>query len=352
MNKSELEKKPLSDLHSLAAEAGVERFRMLTKAELVEKLADGEGGGSGEGSSGGGRAPRSGRSRSGSGSGRERSSSGSGRSTSGSGRTGTDAGSGEGRSSRSGGGRSGGSGERSERSGEGRSGGSGEGADRPRRRRRRSGSGAGESGGREREAAHEEPEEEGTERVPEATPERAPEPAPAARAAADSGDEGSARPKRRRRRRRFGRRKDGISIQDLLLPPESGRQAVLVGESRAACTALLRGIAADLAGDSKGPDPVALLIDPTPEELADWKREAPQAEIVSAGQARHATDALALAKTRAASEDVILLVDSLTRLAEEFGDTDTAKDFFDAGQNLSGSGSLTVVAALERGTSD
>jgi hypothetical protein len=348
MNKSELEKKPLSDLHRLAAEAGVERFRMLTKAELVEKLADGDGGGGSDGDSGGGgRAPRSGRSRSGSGSGRERS-------NSGSGRTGTDAGGSRSSRSGSGEGRSGGSGEgRSGGSGEGRSGGSGEGGDRPpRRRRRRSGSGSGESGGREREAAHEETEEEGTERVPETPPrERTPEPA-AASAATDSGEESSARPKRRRRRRRFGRRKDGVSIQDLLLPPESGRQAVLVGETRAACTALLRGIAADLAGDSKGPDPVALLIDPTPEELADWKREAPQAEIVSAGQARHATDALALAKTRAASEDVILLVDSLTRLAEEFGDTDTAKDFFDAGQNVSGTGSLTVVAALERGTSD
>jgi hypothetical protein len=351
MNKSELEKKPLSDLHSLAAEAGVERFRMLTKAELVAKLADGDGGGSEEGGSGGGRAPRSGRSRSGSGSGRERSGSGSGRSTSGSGRTGTDAGSGEGRSSRSGEGRSERSGGgRSGGSGEGRSGGSGDDGERPRRRRRRSGSGSGGSGpaaGREREAAHEDTEEEGTERVPETPPrERAPD--PAASAAADSGDEGSARPKRRRRRRRFGRRKDGVSIQDLLLPAESGRQAVVIGETRAACTALLRGVAADLAGDSKGPDPVALLIDPTPEELADWKREAPQAEIVSAGQARHATDALALAKTRAASEDVILLVDSLTRLAEEFGDTDTAKDFFDAGQNVTGTGSLTVVAALER----
>jgi transcription termination factor Rho len=310
MTKSELEKKPLSDLHLLAADAGVERFRMLTKAELVDKLADGNGGGGDGESGGGGRAPRSGR----------------GRSTSGSGRTGTNA-------------------------GEGRSGGSGEGGERPRRRRRRSGSG---SGGREREAAHEETEEEGAERLPEPTPpERAPEPTPVDRsAAAASDDEGSARPKRRRRRRRFGRRKDGVSLQDLLLPPESGRQAVLVGETRAACTALLRGVAADLAGESKGPDPVALLIDPTPEELADWKREAPQAEIVSAGQARHATDALALAKTRAASEDVILLVDSLTRLAEEFGDTDTAKDFFDAGQAVSGTGSLTVVVALERPAAD
>jgi hypothetical protein len=309
MTKSELEKKPLSDLHLLAADAGVERFRMLTKAELVDKLAEGNGGGATAGSGGGRSRASGGRSRSGSGSGR-------------------------------------GGGEGSSRSGGSREGGSREGGDRPRRRRRRSGSGSGE---REREAPPAETEEEGAERLPEPTSfERAPEPAPVDRSAADSGDEGSARPRRRRRRRRFGRRKDGVSIQDLLLPPVSGRQAVLVGESRAACTALLRGVAADLAADSKGPDPVALLIDPTPEELADWKREAPQAEIVSAGQARHATDALALAKTRAASEDVILLVDSLTRLAEDFGDTDTAKEFFDAGQAVSGTGSLTVVAALEQ----
>jgi len=136
-----------------------------------------------------------------------------------------------------------------------------------------------------------------------------------------------------------------------LLPPQAGRQAVLCAESREACTSLLRGVAADIAADSKGPDPVILLIDPTPEELGDWKREAPQAEIVSAGQARHADDALAQAAARAGrGEDVILLVDSLTRLASGFGDTDTAKEFFDAGraQGSTGGGSLTVVAAIER----
>jgi transcription termination factor Rho len=136
----------------------------------------------------------------------------------------------------------------------------------------------------------------------------------------------------------------------LLLPPEAGRQAVLCAETREACTALLRSVAADLAADSKGPDPVALLIDPSPEELADWKRDAPQAEIVAAGQARHADDALAQAKARAAAgDDVILLVDSLTRLGEAHGDADAAKDFFDAGRDqATGTGSLTVVAALER----
>ncbi|HKZ15177.1 MAG TPA: hypothetical protein VJL81_15175, partial [Solirubrobacterales bacterium] len=168
----------------------------------------------------------------------------------------------------------------------------------------------------------------------------------------DSGDgEEAARPKRRRRRRRFGRRREGISLQDLLLPAESGRQAVLLADSREAATELLRGVAADLAGASEGPDPVALLIDPSPEELADWKREAPQAELVSAGQARHTKDALAAALRRAGDgEDVILLVDSLTRFTESFGDTEGAKELFDAGRAgaAKGKGSLTVVVALER----
>jgi transcription termination factor Rho len=136
----------------------------------------------------------------------------------------------------------------------------------------------------------------------------------------------------------------------LLLPPEAGRQALLCAESRQACTMLLRGIAADLSDDADGgPDPVALLIDPSPEELADWRREAPKAEIVAAGQARHASDALAQASARAAAgDDVILLIDSLTRLGEAYEDADAAKQFFDAGRAATGSGTLTVVAALER----
>jgi transcription termination factor Rho len=161
---------------------------------------------------------------------------------------------------------------------------------------------------------------------------------------------------RRRRRRRFGRRsKQGVTLQTLLLPPEAGRQALVFAETREGCTELLRGVAADLAADSKGPDPVALLIDPSPEELADWKREAPQAEIVSAGQPRHASDALAQAAARAGrGEDVILLVDSLTRLGEAYDDAEAAKEFFDAGraQGSAGGGSLTVVAALERSNGD
>jgi hypothetical protein len=167
---------------------------------------------------------------------------------------------------------------------------------------------------------------------PAATPASASAPAPAAE-----------RP--RRRRRRFGRRRKGLAAHDLLLPPP-GRQALVYGESRASCTALLREVAAELSGASKGPDPIALLVDPSPEELADWRRDVPAAEIVAAGKARHASDALAQAARRAeGGEDVILLVDSLSRLE----DAGAAKEIFDGGLGLaSAGGSLTVVAALER----
>ena len=42
MNKTELESKHLAELHSLAAEADVPRYRMLRREELIEKLSDGD----------------------------------------------------------------------------------------------------------------------------------------------------------------------------------------------------------------------------------------------------------------------------------------------------------------------
>jgi transcription termination factor Rho len=260
--KAQLESKHLAELHALAADAGVERYRMLSRAELIAKLAEG----GSERAATASREPRGG----------------------------------------------GESGRRRPR-------------DRSRKPRQR----------REEPAERAEaPRREERKPQPQAAP--ATTPAPAA-----------SRPKRKRRRR-WGRRRKGLRIHDLLLPAAPGRQAIVYGDNRAACTVLLREVAAELAEAAKGPDPIALLIDPGPEELADWRREAPKAEIVAAGKANHAADALAQARTRAGSgEDVIVLIDSLTRFAESFGDADEARELFDAGSGAGG-GSLTVVAALER----
>lgn len=266
MNKSELESKHIAELHELAAEAGVERYRMLSRAELIEKLA-GDNGKPQARSQGGGRSAQ-----------RER---------------------------------------------------------KPRAPRRRQRSEAKPQPESRREPEGDAPER--SERKPEPSIAPATTPPPAA-----------SRPKRKRRRRRWGRRSKGLRVHDLLLPAAPGRQAILYAESRAGCTALLREIAAELSDASDGPDPIALLIDPTPEELADWKREAPRAEIVAAGKAHHADDAIAQARTRAgAGEDVIILIDSLSRFAEEFAGAEEARKLFDAGREGAG-GSLTVVAAVER----
>jgi hypothetical protein len=271
MTKAELESKHLSELHTLAADAGVERYRMLSRAELVEKLAGGESKA----------APKP----------------------------------------------------KGERGGRGeRGGGSGGGRQRDRNRKPRDGRG---------------------ERKPRSEPngdrERQPAPRREPAAAAPAPAAGAAERPKRKRRRRWGRRRKGVRVHDLLLPPTAGRQTIVYAEDRAACTALLREVAAELSAASGGPDPIALLVDPTPEELADWKREAPKAEIVSAGKAQHADDALAQARSRAGGgEDVIVLIDSLSRFAEVFAGPDEARGLLDAGLEGGGGGSLTVVAAVQR----
>jgi Rho termination factor, N-terminal domain len=262
MTKAELESKHLAELHALAAEADVPRYRMLRREELIEKLSDGNGGPRREQKPPRDKPPRD--------------------------------------------------------------------RERPPRRRRE---GNRDRRPREREERPERPVRKQAPEPPAREPKpAAPEPTPAARADAS-------KPKRKRRRR-FGRRSKALRAQDLLTPPP-GRQALVYGEGRAGCTALLREIAAELADGS-----IALLVDPSPEELADWKREVPRAELVVAAQTRHASDALAQAARRAeAGEHVTLLVDSLTRLE----DADAAKEIFDGGLGLTAaSGSLTVVAALER----
>jgi hypothetical protein len=279
MTKAELETKHLAELHALAAEAGIPRFRMLRRADLIEKL-------SGEGAPAAERREAAAGSRADS---RER------------------------RGSQA---------QREPRRRRGRRGGQGERGERPER---------GEPSGRRQK-----PDRERDERREKPRAERP----PAKREEPGEAGQRPGRP-RRRRRRRFGRRRRELRLADLVAQGAPGRQTIVYAETREACAALLRELAVELARDSKGPDPVAVLVDPGPEELAEWRREAPGAEIVAAAQARHAEDALAQAARRAeGGEAVVVLVDSLTRLAE-LGNASDARALLDA------RGSLDVVAAIE-----
>jgi transcription termination factor Rho len=312
MTKAELESKHLAELHALAAEAGVERYRMLGRAELIEKLVE-DGGGS-ESASTGARPSEPSRRR----------------------RAREERPRRERRDEKP----------RAEKPREEKS--AGEGHQRGRSEEPRGGKQReerGERGRRQREPRGRDSERPPTPSEPPPAEPAAGEPAAAEPAAA------SERPRRRRRRRRWGRRHKGLRVHDLLLPAAAGRQSIVYAESRETCTTLLREVAAELSKASNGPDPIALLIDPSPEELADWRRDAPRAEIVAAGRANHADDAIAQATRRAeGGENVIVLIDSLSRFADSYGDADGARALLDSALSASQSatGSLTVVAAIER----
>jgi transcription termination factor Rho len=99
-----------------------------------------------------------------------------------------------------------------------------------------------------------------------------------------------------------------------------------------------------------------LLADERPEEVSQWKRALPEAEIFAAtadqeprDQIRAAELAMGHAQRLAeGGEDVVVLVDSLSRLALGYRDPSRVKRLFGAGRELDedGSGSLTIIATV------
>jgi transcription termination factor Rho len=134
---------------------------------------------------------------------------------------------------------------------------------------------------------------------------------------------------------------------------------LVISEPRSGRTTLLRGLVSAIEAAEEGPGVIVLLVDERPEEVTEWKRQAPSAEIAAApadleaeDQVRHAELALARAKRRAESgEDVVVVIDSLTRLGIAYRDPMEVKPVFGAGRELEeeGVGSLTVIATVLRG---
>jgi transcription termination factor Rho len=145
-----------------------------------------------------------------------------------------------------------------------------------------------------------------------------------------------------------------VRAVDLLGPLALGQRVLVLAQPRSGRTTLLRALGAAIADG--GAHLCVLLADERPEEVPQWERALPQAEIFAATADQEPRDqihaaelAMGHAKRLAeAGEDVVVLIDSLSRLALGYRDPGRVKRIFGAGRELSeeGSGSLTVIATV------
>jgi transcription termination factor Rho len=148
---------------------------------------------------------------------------------------------------------------------------------------------------------------------------------------------------------------------DLLAPIALGQRVLILAAPRSGRTTLLRGIARAVAA-SETAELVVLLIDERPEEAAAWADAIPDGEITAApadvapgDQVRVAELALQRARRRVeAGADVVLVVDSLSRLAVAAEGVEEVKRLFGSGRALAepDAGSLTVIATVVAGAED
>ena len=156
-------------------------------------------------------------------------------------------------------------------------------------------------------------------------------------------------------------------IIDLLVPVGKGQRCLIVSPPRAGKTMLLQDFAHALAHNHKEVELIVLLIDERPEEVTDMERSV-HGEVVSSTfdepAQRHVQVAeMVIEKAKRMVEhgkDVVILLDSITRLARAYnsvvppsgkilsGGVDSnalhkPKRFFGAARNIEGGGSLTIV---------
>jgi transcription termination factor Rho len=164
--------------------------------------------------------------------------------------------------------------------------------------------------------------------------------------------------------------KDNYStrIMDLMTPIGFGQRGLIVSPPRSGKTMLLQSIANAVIASHKDVVPFVLLIDERPEEVTDMERSV-SAEVISSTfdepAERHVQVAeMVIEKAKRLVEhkkDVVILLDSITRLARAYnsvippsgkilsGGVDSnalqrPKRFFGAARNIEEGGSLTIIA--------
>ena len=157
-------------------------------------------------------------------------------------------------------------------------------------------------------------------------------------------------------------------VIDLTAPTGKGQRSLIVSPPKAGKTLLLQSIAHSIERNNPECKVMVLLVDERPEEVTEMKRSVKGEVIASTfdeAPTRHVQVAdMAINKARRLVEhkhDVVILLDSITRLARAYNSTQAAsgkiltggvdanalqkpKRFFGAARNIEGGGSLTIIA--------
>ena len=165
-------------------------------------------------------------------------------------------------------------------------------------------------------------------------------------------------------------REDGLTgrMMDLFSPIGKGQRGLIVAPPRSGKTELLKEIAHGISKNNPDVDLIVLLVDERPEEVTDMERSV-KGEVYSStfdmpakNHVKVAEMVIEKAKRRVElGKDVIILLDSITRLARAYntatpssgkvlsGGVDAnalhkPKRFFGAARNIENGGSLTIIA--------
>ena len=157
-------------------------------------------------------------------------------------------------------------------------------------------------------------------------------------------------------------------VIDLMAPIGKGQRALIVAAPKTGKTVMLKSIANSLTTNHKDIELLVLLIDERPEEVTDMSRSVNGEVIASTFDEpaeRHVQVAeMVLEKAKRGVEngkDVVILLDSITRLARAYNTVTPAsgrvltggleatslqrpKRFFGAARNIEEGGSLTIIA--------
>ncbi len=158
-------------------------------------------------------------------------------------------------------------------------------------------------------------------------------------------------------------------VMDLMTPLGMGQRGLIVAPPRTGKTTLLQHIADAVVKNNPEMKLIILLVDERPEEVTDFRRSCPNAEIMASSNdsdIKSHTRIAQLAIERAkrlveAGKDVFILLDSITRTARAFNNAtggggrtmsggidaramEIPRKLFAAARNTEEAGSLTIVA--------